>query len=66
MRSNVGSHGLINPKGDDHTSNSLQDIRQNHWTMKHGSRRPIFIFRSNIGSHGLIIPKFDVHASDDP
>ena len=43
FRSNVGSYGLIIPKNDVHTSNGLQDMRQNHWTMKYGSRRPTFI-----------------------
>ena len=64
FRSNVGSHGLIIPKYDVHTLNGLQDIRQNHWIMKYGSRRPTFILRSNIGSQGLIIPKCDVHTSN--
>ena len=43
---------------------SLQDIRQNHWTMKYRSQWPKFILRSNIGSYRLIIPKYDVHISN--
>ena len=41
-------------------SNSLGDIRQNHWTMKYMSHRPTFILKSNVGSHWLIIPQYDV------
>ena len=41
-------------------SNSLQDIKQNHWTMKYRSHS-LFILRSNTGSYWLIIPKYDVH-----
>ena len=44
-------------------NNSLQDIKQNHWTMKYGSQPSTFIWRSNVGSHGLIISKYDVHTS---
>ena len=43
LRSNVGSYWFILPKApkyDVHTSNSLQDIRQNHWTMKYRSCWP--------------------------
>ena len=47
-----------------HTSNSLQDMRQNHWTMKYRSQWPAFIFRSNAGSYRLIIRKHDVHISN--
>ena len=44
---------------------SLQDIWQNHWTMKYyRSQKPTFIFRSNIRSYWLIISKYDVHTSN--
>ena len=39
-RSNVGSYWFILPKYDVHISNSLQDIRQNHWTVKYRSCWP--------------------------
>ena len=35
LRSNVRSYWFILPKYDAHTSNSLQDLRQNHWTVKY-------------------------------
>ena len=40
LRSNGGSYWSIIPKHDVHTSNSLQDIRQNHLTMKYRSCWP--------------------------
>ena len=40
FRSNLGSHWFIIPKYDVHTSNSLQDTRQNHWTVKYKSCWP--------------------------
>ena len=40
LRSNVESYWFILPKYDVHTSNSLQDIRQNHWTTKYRSCWP--------------------------
>ena len=46
---------------DTHASNSLGDIRQNHWTMKYRSHRSTFILRSKVGSYWPIIPKYDVH-----
>ena len=42
----------------------LRDIRQNHWTMKYRSYRPIFILRSNVGSNWPLIPKYDVYTSN--
>ena len=45
-------------------SNSLGDIRQNHWTMKYRSQWPIFILRSNFGSYWLIIPNNNGHTSN--
>ena len=62
LTSNAGSYRLIIPKYDVHTSNSLQDIRQNHWTMKYMS--PTFNLRSTVGTYWLIIPKYDVHISN--
>ena len=40
LRSNVGSYWLIIPKYDVHTAGGLQNIRQNHWTMKYRSCWP--------------------------
>ena len=60
FRSNIGSYWLIILKYDGYTSNSLQNIRQNHWTMKYRSQWPTFILRSNVRSYWLIIPKYDV------
>ena len=65
LRSNVGSYWPIIPKYDGHTSNSLQDVTQNHWTMKYRSQRPIFILRSNVGSYWFIIPNKDVYTSNN-
>ena len=48
---NIRSHRLIIPKNAVHTLNGLQDIRQNHWTIKYGPWQPTFILRSNVGSH---------------
>ena len=64
FRSNVSSYRFILPKYDVHTSKSLQDIRQNHWTMKYTSQWPIFILRSKFGSYRLIIPNNIVHTSN--
>ena len=64
LRSNVVSYWLIIPKYDVHTSNNLQNIRQNHWTMKYRSQWPTFILRSHVGSYWLIIQKCDVHTSN--
>ena len=40
LRSNVRSYWTIIPDYHVHTSNSLQDIRQNHWTVKYRSCWP--------------------------
>ena len=48
------------PKNYVHTSNSLQDVTQNHWTMKYRSQWPIFILRS----YWLVIPNNDVYISN--
>ena len=40
LRLNIGSYWFILPKYDVHTSNNLQDIRQNHWTVKYRSWWP--------------------------
>ena len=53
-------HWLIITKYNVQTSNSLQDKRQNHWTMKYRSQWPINILRSDIVSYWLIILKYDV------
>ena len=63
LRSKFGSHCLIIWKYDTHPSNSLGDIRQNHWTMKYRSQWPTFIFRSKVWSYWLKIQKYDVHTS---
>ena len=54
------SHGIYF-RYDVHTSNGLQDIRQNHCTMKYRSRWPTFILRSCVRSYWFIIPNDDVH-----
>ena len=51
LGSKLGSHCLIIWKYDTHSSNSLSDIRQNHWTMKYRSQWPKFILWSNVGSY---------------
>ena len=56
LRLNAGSYWFILSKYDVHTSNSLQDIRQNYWTMKYKSRWPTFILWSCIRSYWFIIP----------
>ena len=50
---------LIITKYNVQTSNNLQNIRQNHWTMKYRSQWPINIFRSNVRSYWLIVPKYN-------
>ena len=64
LRLNIWSYWLIIPKYGVHISNSLQDIRQNHWPMKYRSQWPTFIFRSNVVSYWLTILKYDVHISN--
>ena len=66
LMSNTGSYRLIIPKYDVHTSNSLQYIRQNHWTMKYRSQLLTINLGSNVGSYWLIIPKYDFHISNCP
>ena len=53
------SYWLIIPNHNVHTSNSLQDIRQNHWTMEYRSQWPTLILGSNIRSYWFILP--DIH-----
>ena len=65
LRSKFESHCLIIWKYDTHSSNSLWDIRQNHWTMKYKSQWPTFILRSNVGSYWFIIPNKDAHSSNN-
>ena len=60
-----GSYWPIIPKYDAHTSNSLQDVTQNHWTMKYRSQWTTLYLRSNIGSYWFIIPNKDVHTSNN-
>ena len=64
LRSNIESYWLIIPKYDIHTSNTLQDIRQNQLTMKYWSYCLTFILRSKVELYWLIIPKHDVHTSN--
>ena len=47
-----------------HPSNNLEDIKQNHYTMKYRSCWLIFTLRSKFGSPCLIIWKYDTHASN--
>ena len=60
FRAKAALHWLIITKYNVQKSNSLQDIRQNHWTMKYRSQWPINILRSDVGSYWLIVPKYDV------
>ena len=57
--------GHIIPKYDSNTWNYLQDVTQNHWTMKYRSRWPTFTFRSTVGSYQFIIPNNDIHTSNN-
>ena len=63
LRSKFG-HCLIIWKYNNHASNSLGNIKQNHWTMKYRSHWPTFILRSNVGSYWLIIPNNNVNTSN--
>ena len=51
-------------KYDVHMSNDLQDIKQNHWTVKCRSQWLAFILRWIIVSHHFIIWKYDVNMSN--
>ena len=64
--SKAASQWLIITKYDVHPLNTIQDKRQNHWTMKYTGRSqwPTFILRSNVMSDWLIIPKYDIHTSN--
>ena len=64
LRSSIKSYWLISPSYHIYKSNSLQDIRQNHWTMKYKSQRPTFIFRCSIKSYWLISPRYHVSISN--
>ena len=55
MRSIFVSH-WTSIQNDIPESNSLQDIKQNHWTAKYRSRTYIYIVRSIFVSHWSIIP----------
>ena len=60
----LGHTDSIIPNNIVHTSNSLQDIRQNHWTMECSSQWPTLILRSNIESYWFILPNYDLHTSN--
>ena len=64
LRSKVRLYWPIIPKDDVHTSDSLQDIIQSHWTMKYRSQIPMFVLRSKVGLYWFIIPNNDVHTSN--
>ena len=64
LRSKVKSYWLISPRHHVNASNSLQNMRQSHWTMKYRSQWPTFILRSSIKSHWLIIPRYHVYTSN--
>ena len=51
LRSSIKSYWLFFPRFHVYTSKSLQNIRQNHWTMKYRSQWPTFILRSSIKSY---------------
>ena len=63
FRSKAASHWLIITKYDFNISNSLQDTRQNQWTIKYRSQWPTNILMSNNRLYWHIIPKYDVHPS---
>ena len=46
------------------TSNTLQNIRQNHWSKKYKSLWPTLILVSNFGWYWLITHKYDVNTSN--
>ena len=48
LRANVRSYWLVIPKYEIHTTNSPQDIRQNHWTRKYRSQWTTFILRLKV------------------
>ena len=64
FRSKVVLHWLIFQKYDICSSNTIKDIRQNHWTMKYRSQWPTCISRSNVMSYRLIIRKYAVHTAN--
>ena len=64
LRSNVRSYWTIIPNCHVHSSNNLQDIRHNHWTVKYRSQWSTFILRSNARSYWTIIPNCHVHTSN--
>ena len=64
LRSSIKSYWLIIPWYHVNTSNSLKDIRQNHWTMKYRSQWPTFILTSSIKSYWLIIPRYHINTSN--
>ena len=64
LKSSIKSYWLIIPRSHVYTSNSLQNIRQNHWTMKYMLQWPTFILRPSIKSYWLIIPRYHVYTSN--
>ena len=60
----LGHTIIIIWKYDTSSSNNLENIRQNHWTMKYRSQCSTFILWSNARSYWSIIPKYDVHTSN--
>ena len=64
LKSSIKSHWLIIPRYHVYTSNSLQAIRQSHWTMKYRSQWPTFILKSSIKSYWLIILRYHVYTSN--
>ena len=65
LRSSIRSYWLISPRYHVYTSYSLQDIRQNHWTMKYRSQWPTFILKPSIKSYWLISPRYHVYTSNN-
>ena len=65
LRSSIKSYWLITPKYYVYISNSLQGMRQNHWTMKYSSQSPTFILRCSIKSYWLVSPRYHVKTSNN-
>ena len=63
LRSKIASHWFVNPKYDVLSSNSLEDTRPNHLTMKYRSLWPTFILDQG-WSHWLIIQMYNIHPSN--
>ena len=61
FRSNVRSYWTIIANCHAYSTNNLQDIRQNHWTMKYRSKWSTFILRSNVRSYWIVVPNCHVY-----